>query len=134
MKMLASTDPPKELTPNGDARPQFTEEQLRASINQAWEDVAFAPMPDSGTQIRELTHKLAESVDDRDRLRAKCAELNRINEQLSQEREALEGSKDRMAQTITSYEQLADGYRREICGLKATLYDYIVAYGELLPQ
>lgn len=134
MKMLALTDPPKELTPDGDMRPQFTDEQLRAAINQAWADAGLDPVPDPGTQIRELTHKLAETADDRDRLRTKVIDLNRANEQLSQEREAAEGAKERMKQTITDYEQLTDGYRREICELKATLYDYIVACGELLPD
>lgn len=132
--MVTVPNPPPERKPKGDARPQFTEEQLRAAINQAWEAAGLDPVPDPGTQIRELTHKLAETADDRDRLRAKCAELNRTNEQLSQEREAAEDAKRRMETTIADYEHLVESLGRERMELKASLYDYIIACGKLLPE
>lgn len=85
-------------------------------------------------QIRELTHKLAETAEDRDRLRAKVINLTNANEGMAREISAYEDRVQRLVAQVEGLENRIEAELDDNVHLKAALYDYVVAYGGLLPE
>lgn len=85
-------------------------------------------------QIRELTHKLAETAEDRDRLRAKVIDLTTANENMAREIAAYEDRVQRLVAQLEGLENRIEAELDDNVHLKAALYDYVVAYGGLLPE
>lgn len=84
-------------------------------------------------QIRELTHKLAETAEDRDRLRAKVIDLTTANESMAREIAAYEDRVQRLIAQLEGLENCLEKSTDRIVHLKARLYDYAVI-GGLLPE
>lgn len=82
-------------------------------------------------QIRELTHKLAETAEDRDRLRAKVIDLTSANENMAREIAAYEDRVQRLVAQVEGLENCLDENADRIVHLKAQLYDYAVIGGLL---
>lgn len=82
-------------------------------------------------QIRELTHKLAETAEDRDRLRAKVIDLNNANENMAREIAAYEDRVQRLVARVEGLENCLEESADRIVHLKAQLYDYAVIGGLL---
>lgn len=82
-------------------------------------------------QIRELTHKLAETAEDRDRLRAKVIDLNNANEGMAREIAAYEDRVQRLVTQVEGLENCLEKSADRIVHLKAQLYDYAVIGGLL---
>lgn len=82
-------------------------------------------------QIRELTHKLAETAEDRDRLRAKVIDLNNANESMAREIAAYEDRVQRLIAQVEGLENCLEKSADRIVHLKAQLYDYAVIGGLL---
>ena len=82
-------------------------------------------------QIRELTHKLAETAEDRDRLRAKVIDLNNANEGMAREIAAYEDRVQRLIAQVEGLENCLEESADRIVHLKAQLYDYAVIGGLL---
>lgn len=83
-------------------------------------------------QTRELIRKLAETADDRNRLRAKVIDLTNANEGMAREIEAYEDRVQRLIAQVEALENRIDAELDENVHLKAQLYDYVVACGGLL--
>ena len=82
-------------------------------------------------QIRELTHKLAETAEDRDRLRAKVIDLTTANESMAREIAAYEDRVQRLIAQVEGLENCLEESADRIVRLKAQLYDYAVIAGLL---
>lgn len=82
-------------------------------------------------QIRELTHKLAETAEDRDRLRAKVIDLTNANEGMAREIADYEDRVQRLVARVEGLENCLEENADRIVHLKAQLYDYAVIGGLL---
>lgn len=82
-------------------------------------------------QIRELTNKLAETAEDRDRLRAKVIDLTNANENMAREIAAYEDRVQRLVAQVDGLENCLEESADRIVHLKAQLYDYAVIGGLL---
>lgn len=82
-------------------------------------------------QIRELTHKLAETAEDRDRLREKVIDLTTANESMAREIAAYEDRVQRLIAQVEGLENCLEESADRIVHLKAQLYDYAVTGGFL---
>lgn len=82
-------------------------------------------------QIRELTHKLAETAEDRDRLRAKVIDLTNANEGMAREIAAYEDRVQRLIAQVENLENHLDAKADEIVRLKAKLWDCAEVTGYL---
>lgn len=86
---------------------------------------------DQADQIRELTHKLAETAEDRDRLRAKVIDLTNANEGMAREIADYEDRVQRLVAQVEGLENCLEKNEDRIVHLKAQLYDYAVIGGLL---